>query len=135
MALLRKSPGPGRANPTGNRHRGLIDEVRIEYAARPADWIAADYLTMTDAFLAYGQVTQQSIIPEPITMLGAGCVVGTARGTGILPVVAISRNQRSFRRFHGQDARATPTTQPAPMLAVGLGITSLGGYIRTRKRC
>jgi uncharacterized repeat protein (TIGR01451 family) len=33
---------------------GFIDEVRVAAAARTPDWIAAQYLSMTDAFIAFG---------------------------------------------------------------------------------
>ncbi len=33
---------------------GLIDEVRVAATARTAEWIAAQYLSMTDAFIAFG---------------------------------------------------------------------------------
>jgi hypothetical protein len=32
---------------------GMIDEVRVSSEARSADWIAAQYLSMTDAFITY----------------------------------------------------------------------------------
>jgi hypothetical protein len=34
--------------------QGLLDEVRISATNRSADWIAAQYLSMTDQFIAYG---------------------------------------------------------------------------------
>jgi hypothetical protein len=35
---------------------GYIDEVRISDTPRSADWIAAQYLTMTDSFVSFGSV-------------------------------------------------------------------------------
>ncbi len=37
----------------GNYWLGLIDEVRISNTARSPDWIAAQHLSMTDAFITY----------------------------------------------------------------------------------
>ena len=36
--------------------QGYIDEVRISDTARSADWLAAQYLTMTDSFISFGDV-------------------------------------------------------------------------------
>ena len=35
---------------------GVLDEVRISSVARSADWIAAQYLAMTDQFTSYGAI-------------------------------------------------------------------------------
>jgi biopolymer transport protein ExbB len=37
-----------------NFFEGLVDEVRIADAARPADWIAAQHASMTDGFVVFG---------------------------------------------------------------------------------
>ncbi len=47
---------------------GLMDEVRVLTTTRSANWIAAQYRTMTDAFISYGS-------PEP-TNAPAGGIVG-----------------------------------------------------------
>ena len=33
---------------------GKVEEVRVSNVARSADWIKAQYLSMTNAFIAYG---------------------------------------------------------------------------------
>ena len=38
-----------------DRHvEGQLDEVRIADVARSADWVAAQYASMTDTFVSYG---------------------------------------------------------------------------------
>ncbi|MCP4198121.1 MAG: DUF2341 domain-containing protein [Proteobacteria bacterium] len=42
---------------------GIIDEVRISRTARSADWIKAQYLSMTDSFVLFGDEEQKSALP------------------------------------------------------------------------
>ena len=44
----------GRRGNGGDYFLGSIDEVRISNVARSADWMAAQYLSMTDTFITYG---------------------------------------------------------------------------------
>lgn len=46
---------------TGNWMDGVIDEVRISDSARSADWIAAQYLSMTDNFITYGELPDYAL--------------------------------------------------------------------------
>jgi len=47
--------GPmGIANYNDDYFKGIIDEVRISDTARSADWIKAQYLSMTNSFITYG---------------------------------------------------------------------------------
>ena len=39
---------------SGRNFDGILDEVRISSIARSADWIEAQYLSMSDAFITYG---------------------------------------------------------------------------------
>ena len=43
----------GRRGNGGDYFRGSIDEVRISNVARSADWMAAQYLSMTDTFITF----------------------------------------------------------------------------------
>jgi len=68
---------PGQSVIVGMRHdligdtgfHGLIDELRYSAAARSADWVQAQYLSMTGEFVTFGE----TIIPEPasLALLGA----------------------------------------------------------------
>ena len=40
---------------TNNPIDGIVDEVRISAVPRSSDWIRAQYLSMTDAFITYGK--------------------------------------------------------------------------------
>jgi len=44
----------GRRGNGGDYFLGSIDEVRISNVARSADWMAAQYLSMTDTYISYG---------------------------------------------------------------------------------
>ena len=49
------SPDSDAANSgPGEYFNGIIDEVRISNSARSADWIAAQYLSMNDGFITFG---------------------------------------------------------------------------------
>jgi hypothetical protein len=37
---------------------GIVDEVRIQGKARSSDWIRAQHLSMTDAFITYGDIQE-----------------------------------------------------------------------------
>jgi uncharacterized repeat protein (TIGR01451 family) len=49
-------------NGTNPYFDGGIDEVRVAAVARSADWIAAQYLSMTDDFIAYG-IPEEANLP------------------------------------------------------------------------
>jgi hypothetical protein len=56
------------ARANGQYFDGIIDEVRVENVARSNDWIKAQYLSMTDAFISFG--SQEAVScppPEPFT--------------------------------------------------------------------
>jgi len=57
---------------------GTIDEVRISDVARSADWIEAQYLSMTDGFITYGseQVPSRGVPAFPSLYLGMAAAVG-----------------------------------------------------------
>ncbi|HLE03934.1 MAG TPA: DUF2341 domain-containing protein, partial [Anaerolineales bacterium] len=46
-----------------NWFKGQVDEVRVESVIRSADWIKAQYLSMTDAFITYG--SQEAVSCPP----------------------------------------------------------------------
>ncbi|MCB1175291.1 MAG: DUF2341 domain-containing protein [Leptospiraceae bacterium] len=50
--------GKGAKDTGANSWNGLIDEVRISNAAQSADWISAQYASMSDSYLLYGSVDQ-----------------------------------------------------------------------------
>jgi hypothetical protein len=49
----------GSAADYGSVMNGVIDEVRVANVARSSDWIAAQYLSMTDRLLTFGEVEQR----------------------------------------------------------------------------
>ncbi|MGH7404527.1 MAG: DUF2341 domain-containing protein [Candidatus Methylomirabilales bacterium] len=51
------------ARGAGQTFPGTLDEVRIETVARSGDWIKAQYLSMTDAFITYG--SQEAVSCPP----------------------------------------------------------------------
>ncbi|OAB34918.1 hypothetical protein PMSD_14305 [Paenibacillus macquariensis subsp. defensor] len=48
------------AGMTGGAFHGGVDEVRVSRTARSADWIQAEYASMTDSFLLYGTKESQN---------------------------------------------------------------------------
>jgi tetratricopeptide (TPR) repeat protein len=52
--MLQSDLGLKIGNDEGEVVNGTIDEVRLHDTARSADWIAAQYLSMTDTFITYG---------------------------------------------------------------------------------
>lgn len=60
-----------------NFFHGNIDEVRLASAAYSADWVEAQYLSMTDAFIGFGAVYS---VPEPgslvLLLLGVAGLMG-----------------------------------------------------------
>jgi len=50
--------------PTGPELAGYIDEVRVSSAARSLSWMAAQHLSMTDAFVVYGPQQSSSCAAE-----------------------------------------------------------------------
>ncbi len=52
----------GRAGSGGDYFSGQIDELRISNVARPANWFAAQYRSMTDAYLSFGAEEQSSTL-------------------------------------------------------------------------
>jgi len=46
---------------------GLLDELRVSNVARSANWIKAQYLSMTDAFITYGSQEAVSCAPPTFT--------------------------------------------------------------------
>jgi len=59
----------GRASATGEYYLGSIDEVRISNVQRSASWIAAQYLSMTDAFIEYGPETGTGTLQHTTSLL------------------------------------------------------------------
>lgn len=76
-----------RADDNGTSYdlHGLIDEARISDTARSADWIKAQYLSMTDAFTTYGTRKKLTIPPmHPVTW--GQRLMWTAVGATITPL-------------------------------------------------
>jgi hypothetical protein len=56
---FRENPNPVRIGSDGSTPMdGIIDEVRVSAQVRSDDWIKAQYLSMTDAFLDYNEVEE-----------------------------------------------------------------------------
>jgi hypothetical protein len=51
---------------SSNQFGGIIDEVRIDRTARSADWIKAQYLSMTDAFIDWGSSSLKIILWQEV---------------------------------------------------------------------
>ena len=75
----------------GSPWAGGLDEVRIRAAASTADWIAAEYATMTDeAFVDFGPVTVDASVPSVATPV----VTRDANGT-VTVSAEVSANEPS----------------------------------------
>lgn len=59
---------------------GILDEVRYSVGARSADWVQAQYLSMTDQFFTIGETIE---LPEPqavlLALLGMGLLAALGR--------------------------------------------------------
>jgi len=66
-----------RADDNGTSYdlHGLIDEARISDTTRSADWIKAQYLSMTDAFITYGSEEEVNHPPNAPSDLGPASYV------------------------------------------------------------
>jgi glucose/arabinose dehydrogenase len=59
----------GRRSGGGDYFSGEIDEARVSNVARSDDWIAAQHLSMSDAFLSFGPEEQSAALSATATLL------------------------------------------------------------------
>ena len=67
---------------------GGIDEVRISNSARSSDWVAAEYLTMTDSFASFGG-EETTVLPDGVRANDTD-VEGDALTVNTTPIVDVS---------------------------------------------
>lgn len=77
---------------------GTLDEVRVAKTARSNDWIQAQYLSMTDAFAAYGSA-------EPQCCLGLTMTSATTGPNDLVTVTATSSFELAFDSVAGGGVR------------------------------
>ena len=67
---------------------GGIDEVRISNTARSSDWVAAEYLTMTDSFASFGG-EETTVLPDGVRANDTD-VEGDALTVNTTPIIDVS---------------------------------------------
>jgi len=87
---------------TKETFEGAIDEVRVSDTVRSADWIKAQYLSMTDKFITYRSAEPAPTLPTP----PPGCGEYTTEGS---PVYACSGG--AVFKFDHVDIAGTTTAQ------------------------
>jgi len=74
---------------------GNVDEVRFSKAARSDAWIAAQHLSMTDAFITYGNPSSQSQV-QTGSYVGDGTDDRVIFGVGFAPDVVIIKGDQGL---------------------------------------